>query len=55
MVNVFRRKFPSHQEALIFSQEKLGEGYGNIRIITSKSQRAKNYGIVGDEVQVRYW
>jgi hypothetical protein len=55
MVNVARRKFPNWQEALSFAQQKLNDGCGNIRIITAKSQRAKSYGIIGDEVQVRYW
>jgi len=42
-------------EALAFAQQKLGEGYGNIRIITAKSVLAKRYLIQNDEVQVRYW
>ena len=54
-MNVARRKFQNWQEALSFAQQKLNEGCGNIRIITAKSQRAKSYGIVGEEVQVRYW
>jgi hypothetical protein len=54
-MNVARRKFKNWEEALSFMQQKLDEGYGNIRIISSKSQRAKNYGITGEEIQVRYW
>ena len=54
-MNVSRRKFPNWQQALAFATDKLAEGKGNIRIITAKSQRAKSYGIVGEEVQVRYW
>jgi len=43
------------QEALAVAQQKIIEGYGNIRIITSKSKFAQRYGIKGDQVQVRYW
>ena len=54
-MQVRKHKFGSWQEALAFAQQKLNEGYGNIRIITSKSKLASRYGIKGEEVQVRYW
>jgi len=54
-MQVKKQKFESWKEALAFAQQKLGEGYGNIRIITAKSVLAKRYLIQNDEVQVRYW
>jgi len=54
-VQVKKQKFDSWQEALVFAQQKLTGGYGNIRIITSKSILAKRFEIEGKQVQVRYW
>ena len=54
-MQVRKQKFRSWQEALAFAQQKLNEGYANIRIITAKSKLASRYGIQGEEVQVRFW
>ena len=45
----------SWQEAIILTQQRLKEDYGNIRIITSRSKLAKRYGVHDEQVQVRYW
>ena len=54
-MQVRKQKFGSWQEALVFAQQKLNEGYGNLRIITAKSKLASRYDIQGEQVQVRYW
>jgi len=54
-VQVKKQKFNGWQEAIAFAQQKLNEGYANLRIITAKSKLASRYGIQGEEVQVRYW
>jgi len=54
-MQVKKQTFFTWQEAIAVAQQKLIEGYGNIRIITSKSKLAERYGIKGNEVQVRYW
>jgi hypothetical protein len=54
-MQVKKQIFDSWQEAIDFASMKLQEGYGNIRIITSKSVLAKRYGVQGEQVQVRYW
>ena len=54
-MQVKKKKFETWEKALVFARDKLSEGYANIRIITARGQRAKNYGIVGEEAQVRYW
>jgi len=54
-MQVRKQKFPNWQEAIAFSQNKLSEGYANIRIITARSKLASRYGIQAEEVQVRYW
>ena len=54
-MQVRKQKFESWQEALTFAQQKLSEGYGNIRIIAVNSKLAKRYGIVDTQVQVRWW
>jgi uncharacterized protein YdaT len=45
----------TRQEAIAVVEQKLQEGYGNIRIITTKSKLAKRYKILNGQVQVRYW
>ena len=55
VAQVKKQKFETWQEAVAFSQQKLNEGYGNIRIITAKSKLASRYGIQGEQVQIRYW
>jgi len=55
LMQVKKQTFFTWQEALAVAQQKLNEGYGNIRIITSKSKLAKRYKIEGNQVQVRYW
>lgn len=54
-MQVKKQTFETWQEAIAVTQQKLNEGYGNIRIITSRSKLAKRYGIEGEQVQVRYW
>lgn len=54
-MNVAKHKLPNTKEALTFAELKLNQGYSNIRMITARSQRAKNYNITGEQVQVRYW
>jgi len=54
-MQVHKQKLPNWQKALTFAQQKLNEGYANLRIITAKSKLASRYGIQGEEVQVRYW
>jgi len=54
-VQVKKQKFETLQGAIAATQQKLNEGYGNIRIISSKSKLAKRYRIEGEQIQVRYW
>jgi len=54
-MQVKKRTFETCQEAIAFTQRKLNQGYGNIRIITAKSKLATRYNIKGEQVQVRYW
>jgi len=54
-MQVKKQTYLTWQEAIAVAQQKLIEGYGNIRIITAKSKCAQRYGIEGNEVQVRYW
>lgn len=54
-MQVKKQIFETLQEALDFAQQKLNNGYTDIRFITAKSKLAGRYGIQGEEVQVRYW